>query len=506
MNRLKRLLVFAVVLLLAASFSGCGGGNGNNLPPPPVKPTISISPENAATTLSGGQVLFNLKVTGTPSIECKTTAGIISLSGLNGTYSAPDFMPKELSSSITCTATNSAGSDETKALVSLSYPKPIIESFSPKYMPGTGGTTIEAIGSGFVKENLPGSGTGGILQDEFQGLCQPQPGYVYCFSVNFLDSNHVTWGSSSYLTRPQKTSFWLVNPSPGGGQTEKMTVTNTGNLNTAIAADKIYVLDEVNYQVKVFDLNGTELQSIPVGISGTYVNHLAYDSNSGYLLVSFEQLISGPSSVGIIKDGQIIKQITDQIGDVPLGIAALENFAVVANYQSGDVSLIDLTTLGGLSRTAVGQNAWATAMTKINNQLMTLVLTRTDSALSIFSVPDMTLRGFLNLNIQEPTQLSVLLDKAAVLSESAKKLLIIDLNTMKVLKEITFEFPIRLAADNLTNSFWVVNFGGKIQKIDMATFTVSDHPQKATLTPVGFAIRNDKIYVSDEKTIEIIPK
>ena len=129
-------------------------------------PTIQLSPQSA-TVLLGDQLVFSLTSSGIPQpmVECgPAILGSLALKNGSITYTPPSPPPADFSTNnvdtITCTASNSVGSDSVLVTINLEYPVPEITSitaetiFCPRECIVVG---IKITGSGFYG--------GGVLHD-----------------------------------------------------------------------------------------------------------------------------------------------------------------------------------------------------------------------------------------------------------------------------------------------------------------------------------------------------
>lgn len=366
---------------------------------------------------------------------------------------------------------------------------------------------ISILGSGLVGGNgSPGSGTGGFIQFEGQAPCTPAPGTAYCFSISFSDPTRASFGSTNFFTPPTFFDWWLLNPPPGGGESSKTRFTITGDMNPiAFGTDRVFVLNPTGERVVEFAFDGSKIREYFSGIGGAQRDDLAYDPATNSVLVSMRNLVS-TAGLTVLQDGQQVKEITSQISVSTVNVDTHGGFAAVANFNDGDISIIDLALREGIARKTVGNGPWSIGMTSVNGTPVVAVLTRFDGRLSVFNVPGLQLQTAINLQQTEPTQLAVFSSGiAAVLSEFDKEVVIVSLVTGQQLRRLPLSAPIRIAADEVNNVLWTANFGGKISKIDLQSFTVSDHPTATTVLPVRFTVRNGQIFISDGTQLQVLP-
>ena len=213
-----------------------------NGPNPNIK--VVVSPKTA--TLGAGNTMqFQATVTGTTD-----TSVVWSVNGINygndsignidgnGNYTAPVVLPTQTSVTVTATSEVDATKSDS-ATVTLENPKPTLSAITPGTL-GLGAFQITLYGTGFVASSNVSFG-GQSLQ------------------VNYADSTMITAIGTASSTQVGNVTVSVINPAPGGGTSNGVTVTVTTAGTPVSQAAAVRFLEQASFGPNMENVNQVQV-------------------------------------------------------------------------------------------------------------------------------------------------------------------------------------------------------------------------------------------------------
>lgn len=448
-------LIPLTVIVLACFMSGCGGSGGGTPAPTPTPtptpaPTISVSPTSATVNIGATQ---NFTLTESPSgtsTSCASTLfGTVPLAGNTATYAPPasSTPPSAFTDTLTCTATNSAGTATASSTITLEYPVPQITAVNPQTK-----STIFLFGSAGVG-NLNLDGTGFINASGATAAVIPDSGILTGGSVSSFTLLSVDLTIGPFLGEPWDPGLYGFTytspPGHGGGTSVLAPLAFLGTYDEiAVNATDVFTLDPNTGTVaKTKIADGSSDGSFPtVGVGPGAA--IAIDATTGTVVVSG----NSQSFSGVVaydpSTGAVTSTITAS-GNV-MGVTAGGGFACFAEFGSpvqglpNVIACADITQTNPTPVTTSVFNTpenfpWEMKLVSLGGTLTLVELGVDTGVLATFSVPSLTLTGSVTLPIVTASnvppleggwQLQVVLGEAAVSSTFDGKVFFVDLATL----------------------------------------------------------------------------
>jgi len=471
--------------------------------------SITLTPPSATVAL--GQTFdFVLNVEGIATPTCSALLGQVTLNGSIVSYRAPIEVPANWSDTLTC----QASSQNASAPIALQYPLPVIESvgYGWLWLPDKAfiGTIVR--GSGFYSQ-----GTVRVENAHLSGASLINHNQIQLH----LDFWNGPWS-------PGWLDTIVTNPAPGGGSATYPWAF-LGNLNPlAMGETEIYFLDQGADVIRIYDLNGTPLRTIPLR-NPILAYQLALDDITGYLALTTYSMIN----IVRVKDGFFFGYFAN---DKPMMVvAARDGWVCTTQPYDNQIACGDLTQLGGAVITGPlltalvggeGGQPWPIAMTKLAEQRVAAVFNREDLVFSVVKVPEMNLLASsilvgLTPVSQLPThlggwQLAVFgsgpaAGLAALLHQYDKLVVFVDLATGQEIRRVQLEgIPFRIAANNVSGQLVVAKADTaekktRFEKINLAG-EITPLTNTSDLLCVGLGISRDgaKLYCAMRDQFQVL--
>jgi hypothetical protein len=473
-------------------------------------PAVSIVPASIAVALGSSTTFtFNASGSGISTSGCNVTGpGSVVLSGSQATYTAPSNKPSSFFATVTCAATNSAGSGSATIAVSLQYPVPSIEAVSP--------AVVECARECTVTFSLQGSGfyPGGILHIAPLGDIQVPSNATPTQFSGAITFQQFAYGSNF---SPGWLDFSVSNPTdnPGGGQSNVLSTAFLSAFNTAFRETPNFGAASVpNYWQ--FDATG-----------GWGVGPFANGNGQGAITFFVSQspiydVATEDTSWGLPLGTELTGVYAEPYGgggllsiDKPLGIDQLNKIACVSQDQDKQVSGIDLSnsTLP-VTSTPLGKVPWAVTMTSLSaNETDCVVFDAGNLDLSVLTMPSLVVKNSTTLSGLTPItqagaspvggwQLAVFnsgpaAGTAAVLSQTDDVVVFVNLSTGQEIRRVTLSgLAIRIAPDN-THGALIVAIADSdsrqttFQTIGVSTGAVATLQATSPLLATGLGVSQD---------------
>ena len=453
-------------------------------------PTVTLTCPSASVAF-GGSMTCPITYTGSPSptLSCAVSGtGTCSVAGSGSSlaYNLPNpastTPPSSYEDTITLTATNAAGSATAQATVDLvpSITSATIQGSSDPSMVSGGGKftsyNVNIVGMGFFTNTVVNTDT------------------ACAFIPAIQDTSHITiavsCGDSYGQYQPGPFHFWFMEPSPGGGSSNKANLVFAGNLNNLTVLTKngvdqeAYFLDQGPYPRVDNDIiwqyqlsSGIAAANGSCG-SGVGTSSIAVDDKTGYLVIAYDGLggyaIADPNAVSPFPPDCAPAPIGSGGGTEAVIDASAKNGYVFGsqNTSGGNVDSFSLTQANTFATLPIGVLPWETALGTLSNQLTGITFDASTLKLIAVSVPmpssgaaplwTIPLSGFTPASaIQTPPNggwplaVSWTDGMAAVLSRYDGKIDLVDLSTQQLTSAAIPGHILRMAADPVNHRFIV---------------------------------------------------
>lgn len=500
---------------------GCaGGGLPRNFAVPPA---LVVFPEKQVAAL-GGTATFSILVAGfpTPTINCSASRGSVSIAEITLTYTAPSQPPLG-SVTISCTARNEAGSSPPGEItVDLQWPVPVVAAVTPERI-FCRSECVQAItvkGSGFyeggaVTVRLPGTSLTRTVT-----VPAGTNGAEFTVSQSFDEGAGASEGSYS----PGWVEVSVASPpGPGGGTSNSARVAFLGSENTLELSDThAFQLDQGRGEIHRFRLSDEVLE-------GSFtVGRLTYDHDvdpvAGIVVTSHDD--HAVDTWNLDGTPAAISRFTND--HLPLAVAAGGGHACFTRDLSDEVATfpLDQGMVLSLSVAAIGDQPHPVRVSHLGADPVCVGFNREDLVLWAIRLPDMNLLHFTTLvGLTQASKLAgtgrggwalvtfatgPAAGKAVVLAAADTILAGAALNfsPAQELPRIQLPDAVRIWADDALGVVWVANVDGTVDKVDVATLTVSRHASRfaVDLLPVGFAGNASALIGCMRNRCQFLPK
>ena len=467
-------------------------------------PAVSVAPASIAVALGSSTTFtFNTSGSGISASGCNVTGpGSVALSGSQATYTAPANKPSGFFATVTCTATNSAGTGSATIAITLRYPVPFIGVVSP--------TVVECARECTVTFSIQGSGfyPGGILHVAPLGDIQ-----VPSSATPSQFSDAITFQQFAYGSNfsPGWLDFSVSSPTDAaGGQSNTVTAAFLSAFNTAFLDETFASFSTPNF----WQLDQTTGNVFgPLGANSFFILQPSiYDVGT-----TIPNIIQ---SLGTENSGADVTSFlvgTDTLVNInkPLGIDAMNKLACVSRDIDGAVSSIDLSgTTFPTQSVSLGQVPWAVQMTSLASGVTNCVVFDAGNLnLSVLTMPSLTVSQSATLAGLTPIpkagtapvggwQLAVFnsgpaAGTAAVLSQADDVVVFVNLSSGQEIRRVFLSgAAIRIAADNAHGTLVVaiadpINRQTTFQIISPSTGTITTLQATSPLLATGLGVSKD---------------
>jgi hypothetical protein len=468
------------VTLQAAATDGTASGSGQamiTVTQPVTPPTGSISPAAASVVLGGTQE-FTVTVNGAASDPTCTSQqyGNVPVSGGVATYTVPvpTGDPPTVSSwtdVLTCSASNSAGSWQGSATVTLTAPTPTISSIDPANI------YVNTYPNLFFAVQTTVNGSGYMTGSDLEMTPDQTP--------SLLEQNlSIAWNKwvviTDTLARDEDPGFYgftVASPTGHGGGISGVAyqaILGDQNMLTFNGTDALFIDQSMSLTVNTLKLYKLADGSPDGSITGANVSAgISLDDKTNYLLWAINQGIDPASSgVGFYDPTKGY----GFVGFVNLGtgissVGAAGGYGCATEYRAN--ALVCFPVVAGSSTAttaAVAGVPWDVQLATLNGNLTAVVWSVESDALSSFSVPGLNETGSVALTGLTPQsqlvgyggwQLQVFdaagpsQGTAALLASYEKAVIFVDLATMTETKRVALTgaaVPFRLSKNDADGS------------------------------------------------------
>jgi hypothetical protein len=490
-------------------------------------PAVSVTPTKIALALGSSTTFtFNASGSGISTSGCGVTGpGSVVLSGSQATYTAPSNKPPSFFATVTCAATNSAGTGSATIAVNLQYPVPTIASVTPvvAVCPRDCTLNVTVGGSGFYP--------GGTLDVAPLGAIQiPSTSTPTQFSVP-LSLQSFAYGSNF---SPGWLDFSVSSPTdnPGGGQSNVVSSAFLSAFNTAFAdlpnpgatsVPNDWQFDATSGGGVGPYANGNGQGAIPFFLLQPTIYDVATEDTSWGLSLGTEL-----AGVYAVPYGAGFSMVSI---DKPLGIDDLNKLACVSQDQDKQVSGIDLSNSSlPVTSVSLGEVPWAVSMTSLSaNETDCVVFDAGNLDLSVLTMPSLGVKNSTTLSGLTPIsqagasqvggwQLAVFnsgpaAGTAAVLSQADDVVVFVNLANGQEIRRVSLNgMAIRIAPDN-THGTLIIAFADPdnrqttFQSVNPSTGADTTLQATSPLLATGLGVSQDgsNLFVGMRLQYAVIP-
>ncbi len=426
------------------------------------------------------------------------------------TYTAPSSVPQQMSVTLTC----SAGSVSATAAITVTPPPaPTITSVTP--------TKVYCIRECFFNPfTIRGSG---FKQGQTLKI---DPAFDDIVLAAGTKSDEIglllSWGSDNW----QPGVYFLQVCDPTAGCSNTATFLFLGNLNpVAVSATHAFHMDQGAGKVRGYRLDtGEKDHEFDVG---QLKPGIAVDNETGFVV-----LTQSTNTVGVrTADGGPTGRSVD-VGHRQLGAAARNGFACLSQDQGNQIVSVDLRVAPPpVNPVATGDQPHPVAMAELAGQLVCAVYNREDRQFKVLDIPSLNLRGAVSivdavaasalpavrggwhlvaLSSGSAAGLTALLAHLQTPNGPVMGLVIVDISTspITIVRTISLPDAFRIWADEAEGAVWVANTDGTVDRVSLADFSVSRHPERFSdnFLPVGFAVSSTHVWGFMDDKVERLAK
>jgi len=466
----------------------------------PVPPTASVSP-SSATVAFGDTKNFSCSTTGTPAptVSWSTDIGTVSSAGV---YTPPTSQPSQFLATVTCTATNSAGSASSSAQVNL---VPKIVSVSRK--------GIYCLKECLVSVRVTATG---IFPPATSWSSSPR---------NFIEAVASAGGNDWYVflsfgtsrRDPGPLEIWTAEPGPGGGESNRVQLIFRDNSNNLAVSTELFGLDPAAGVVRKFTLGGASDGSFSVGSTRSIAADNEFVVLSNVTGARAYRVSNNSPASGVDASGGV------------MGVAIGGGRVCLAEDTADLVSCFDPHVINPAKASAsAGDIPVSVAMAEVDGEWYLFSISYNDLVLRKIRLSDLNLSGSLNLTGLTPLSSIVganggmelaafssgpKVGTVAVFDGADQKIVFVDSRTMSELSraDLPAGEPLTVAADNTRGKLIVAVYDHsagltRLYSADPASGAVTDTGFTTDVVATGLAVSADgaKIYVQNRDRVAVI--